>query len=363
MKAKIYFNSIGVLTSYNVELPKALSSLGLNMYIDAEVNLTRLFLIREKIFHGYKPNLCFVSTFQKLISQDLLRKYFNRFNVLHLNSARSSLVRKIVRLSNRPKILVLHQAPLPETIYDEIADFIDVFVAPSEFTAKNEMKKIGSKPIVIHHGVNTKLFNPFISKEVARRILRIPLNSKVVLWNDRISPEKDLKTMFKAIPLIAKEVHEIYFYIKGRAVDRKYFKNIRRIFEKVKAISKVRIHIGWIFHEKLPMLYRAADIFIRTSLHENFGLGFIESMACGVPIVASDIPTAREVISNAGLFFKPKDPNDLAEKTITLLTNDYLRSKLASRSVDRVLRNFSIESAAAKYFKLYVQLTEACDQH
>ncbi|MGC9107457.1 MAG: glycosyltransferase [Infirmifilum sp.] len=40
-------------------------------------------------------------------------------------------------------------------------------------------------------------------------------------------------------------------------------------------------------HSKLPILYRAADVFVRTSLYENFGLGFIESMACSTPVVGS----------------------------------------------------------------------------
>ena len=203
---KVYFTCIGVLLSYNLSLPKMLSTLGVEVYIDAEVNLTKYFLFREKLLRRFKPKLCFLSMFSKFLSTNSLAKRLKNFDILHVNAI-SDYTKKVLRLGSGAKILVLHTAPLPEELYSEIGDYVDVFVAPSNFTLKCEklkMRKYTNKPmVVIHHGIDTSFFNTSISVEEARKKLGLPANRKVVLWNDRISPEKDLKTFLKAIPLIA----------------------------------------------------------------------------------------------------------------------------------------------------------------
>jgi glycosyltransferase involved in cell wall biosynthesis len=352
---KVFFQSIGVLTTYNLDLTKALSKLGVNVYVDAECSLARLMLLRAKLFTDYDPHLRFLAIIHKLIPKEHLKKLIKRFDVLHINSL-SDFSSKVIKLSDKPKVFVLHSAPLAKETYEEIKDHIDAFIAPSEFTAKEESSKLGFKPIVIHHGVDTVLFNTSILRPVARKRLNIPTKTKVVLWNDRVSPEKDLETFLRAIQLIEREVSNVYFYIKMRAVNKNYFRGIRDLLENVKRKSNVRIHIGWIMHEELPFLYRSADVFVRTSLYENFGLGFVEAMACGTPVVAPNIPIASEVLNGIGLLFNLRDPEDLAHKVITLLNHDGLREELSRASVERVEKNFTWETAAKKYLSIYESL-------
>jgi glycosyltransferase involved in cell wall biosynthesis len=105
---------------------------------------------------------------------------------------------KMAKKLGKPVVVVLHAAPFPKEAYNAINDYVGIYVALSNFTKIHEESKIGSKRVVvIHHGVDTELFNPSIPREVARRKLGIPLNVKVILWNDRISPEKDLRTFYK----------------------------------------------------------------------------------------------------------------------------------------------------------------------
>lgn len=59
---------------------------------------------------------------------------------------------------------------------------------------------------MIHHGVDTELFNHSIPREVARRKIGLPLNAKVVLWNDRISPKKDLETFIESMEHVLSEM-------------------------------------------------------------------------------------------------------------------------------------------------------------
>jgi glycosyltransferase involved in cell wall biosynthesis len=131
-------------------------------------------------------------------------------DVVHLNSLNVKLAKTAKKL-NKPVIAVPYAAPFPKEAYDAINDCVDVYVVPSNFTKTHEESKIGSKKVVvIHHGINTELFNTSIPCEAARKRLGIPLNVKVILWNDRISPEKDLKTFLQAAEIILREVKEAY---------------------------------------------------------------------------------------------------------------------------------------------------------
>lgn len=351
---KIFFQSIGVLTTYNIDLPNYLCELGADVYTDSEVNLSRLVLLGNKLIGGYRPKLKFMSLLQLILSKKVF-KDLEGFDVLHLN-AKSKFCEKILTMSKRPKIFVLHEAPLQRGWYEKFKDFVDVFVAPSEFTATNEACKIGYKPVVIHHGVNTFLFNTTIPKCVAREKLGIPPDSRVVLWNDRISPEKDLLTFLQAIPTIAREVPNTLFYIKGRACVHTYFKPLRKLIRALKRNFSIKMHIGWISHKRLPLLYRSADLFVRTSLYESFGLGVIESMACGVPVVAPDYATFPEILGDAGIYFHVQDSEDLAIKVITLLKHDEVAKEKAEEGLERIRERFTWGIAAKKYMSLYGRL-------
>jgi glycosyltransferase involved in cell wall biosynthesis len=64
---------------------------------------------------------------------------------------------------------------------------------------------------------------------------------------------------------------------------KSYYESLKSDLTTLLDTRRAKLHIGWIPHSKLPLLYRAADIFVRTSRYENFGLGVIEAMACGTP--------------------------------------------------------------------------------
>lgn len=117
------------------------------------------------------------------------------------------------------------------------------------------------------------------------------------------------------------------------------------ISDKVKFLGKVP-------DEKLPEIYRQADLFVLPSINKNeaFGLVLLEAMASGLPVIASDLPGVRTVfqIGQQGLLAQPGNANDLKSKIEEILNNDILREKMGQEARRLVLEKYSWEEAGKK---------------
>src|SRR3990167_3830183 len=95
-----------------------------------------------------------------------------------------------------------------------------------------------------------------------------------------------------------------------------------------------RVHfLGHVNSHELPALYAGAEIFVFPSIYEGFGLPPLEAMSYGVPVAVSKSSSLPEVVGDAGLYFDPLNPADIAEKIRMLLTDASLRERLKKRSL------------------------------
>lgn len=107
-----------------------------------------------------------------------------------------------------------------------------------------------------------------------------------------------------------------------------------------------KIHrIGYASREVARDLYRAAEAFVYPSLAEGFGLPVLEAMACGTPVVASDVAALREVGGEAVVYAPPRDPAALAREIERALEDDIIRQRLRAAGPPRAAR-FSWTAAA-----------------
>jgi glycosyltransferase involved in cell wall biosynthesis len=105
------------------------------------------------------------------------------------------------------------------------------------------------------------------------------------------------------------------------------------------------IILGWVEENDLPHIFNRAEIFIFPSLYEGFGMPVIQAMACGVPVISSNIEVLREVAQEAALFFDCHNSIDLAQKIELIQKDKNLKEDLIKKGLIRC-QNFSWEKCA-----------------
>jgi hypothetical protein len=107
----------------------------------------------------------------------------------------------------------------------------------------------------------------------------------------------------------------------------------------------------------LAALMSAATLFVFPSLEEGFGLPPLEAMACGTPVVASNMSSMPEVLADAALLVSPLDARELADAMAAILTSPALAAQLAERGLERS-RSFSWEATARQTLAVYESMVQ-----
>ena len=185
---------------------------------------------------------------------------------------------------------------------------------------------------ILPNGIDCERFSPAVSPIEERGGGRIR-----ILYVGRMDQRKGVPYLLKAIPLAQKRLDariELVLVGEGRLRSLLFPKPARLRGAEIRAIGRIE-------PELLPRYYRSADIFCSPATgRESFGIVLLEAMASGVPVIASDIPGFRRVISHGvdGLLTRPRDPDAIAEAIVTLGSNGSYREELGSRGRKKALR-------------------------
>ncbi len=204
-------------------------------------------------------------------------------------------------------------------------------------TVARELKSISDAPkriVPVHLGIDEKRFSTHKETYDDKVLHRYGLSNSYFLFVGTREPRKNLSTVLDAYRSARESEMTCEFVIVGR---------YGWMQENTLSFPGVR-WLGHVPDNDLPALYRNASALIASSVYEGYDLPPMEALACGTPVIASDIPVHREVLGDAAMYVSPTDIAGWA----TLFMGDLLKEKVPPRAS---IRDWRI--VAADTMKVY----------
>lgn len=203
----------------------------------------------------------------------------------------------------------------------ELAQSSHRIIASTEREKSALVQYCGASPgriSVIPCGVNLRLFQP-VDREIARQELGLNSN-RVILFVGRIEPLKGIDRLIRAFSYLPHANGLKLLIAGGDDSSQQEVQGLKELSHKLHIEDSVTF-LGLIKQERLPYFYSAADVCVLPSYYESFGLVALESLACGTPVVASDVGDLRKIIheGETGYVARDNTPRHLAEKIALLL--------------------------------------------
>jgi len=204
----------------------------------------------------------------------------------------------------------------------ELARNCHHIIAPTEREKEELVQHYGSSPeriSVIPCGVNLELFQP-MNKEMAKQQLGF-VDDKVILFVGRIEPLKGIDQLLKAMPYLQNGQGPRLVIIGGDENSQYEMERLQGLSRDLNVQDSVTF-LGSTKQEKMPYFYSAADACVIPSHYESFGLVALESLACGTPVVATDVGDLKSIIrqGETGYVVTDGTPAHLADKIALLLS-------------------------------------------
>ncbi len=232
-------------------------------------------------------------------------------------------------------------------------------IAVSDYT-KNKAELISGNSLIetIPNFVDPEKFFLLNQKE-SREQFGFKESDKILLTLSRLVKRKGHEIVINALSLIVKTIPNIKYVIAGSG-EKRYEEDLKRLVSRLELDNNV-LFLGYIEEEKKNDLYNACDIYIMNSHKTNdqgdsegFGITFLESNACGKPIIGTEVGGIPDAISNYenGLLIEPNNPSRTAAAILELFNNHDLYNRLSINGLSRIEKNFSIKKVGKKYIKI-----------
>jgi glycosyltransferase involved in cell wall biosynthesis len=229
--------------------------------------------------------------------------------------------------------------------------YTDHIITVSEFSKKELMAGYqipDDKISVVYNGV-TDIYKPLDQEASERARKRFAGGHPYFLYLGAIHPRKNVKTLIHAFEQFkSKTAHHHQLVIAGRASW-----HTEDVFEAIeKSPFKCSIHLpGYVPTADAVHLVGGAEAMIYPSVYEGFGIPLVEAMACGVPVICSNVSSLPEVAGNAALLFEPHDIDALALHMKRIVEEEVLRKELITLGHERS-KYFSWDKSAEKVYEI-----------
>jgi glycosyltransferase involved in cell wall biosynthesis len=234
-------------------------------------------------------------------------------------------------------------------------------IAVSEATRRDVMNTLGITPdrIRLVYNAPDPIFTaPVRSLELeeSHRIMeRYQINYPFLLYAGNIRPQKNIPRLIEAFAVLRDEIakHPVYSNLRlviiGDEISK--YPAVRHAVFQSRVEQWVRF-LGFVPIQTLRIFYKAAAAFVFPSLYEGFGLPPLEAMACGTPVVTSNVSSLPEVVGDAAVTVNPENVFDIERGMREALMDTACRFRCIERGFEQV-RRFSWDRTARQVLGIY----------
>lgn len=210
---------------------------------------------------------------------------------------------------------------------------------------------------VVHNSVDAARFRPFKDSEAARaaalRAKLAPRGEKLLVHVSNFRPVKNIPDVLKVFVRVRRNLScRLILIGEGPELPR------ARKMVAAEGVTDDVLFLGNQDLESVAEILACADLFLLPSGHESFGLAALEAMACGVPVLATEIGGLREVVTDGedGWLCCVGDICCMAHRALTLLTDEVERKRMGAAAEKKAVERFSPEKFVAAYEAIYYRV-------
>lgn len=227
----------------------------------------------------------------------------------------------------------------------------DAVIAISRATKIDVVRDLQPDPAnvhVIYEGADDR-FRPYSKAELDAFRKRTGRTTPYILFVNQWRPHKGLPELIEAFGILKQAGLPHQLVITGKS--NKHFPDIQATIDGSPYRADI-ITPGFVPDEDLPLYNAAASVLAFPSYYEGFGLGLLEAMGCGTPVVCTKTSSIPEVAGDAGLYVPPQDASALAAALKRVLTDAKLAAELSKKSLEQV-KQFSWAAMAQQTYAVY----------
>ncbi|MFH1346806.1 MAG: glycosyltransferase [Spirochaetota bacterium] len=229
-------------------------------------------------------------------------------------------------------------------------NFCDLVINPSQ-SLTDALKEKGLKvpTEIIRNSIDTDLFQP-VSNAKEKNLIKksFGVEDKSIVYMGRLSYEKSIDKVIKAFALMLEKSPDLKLMLVGDGPEKKKLEDLAK---ELKIENKI-IFTGFLYKNGLIKALQANDVFLSACKNENMPLSVAQAMATGLPLVVVKENGLAELVKENinGFFCKTDNPEDMAEKTLKLLSNTGLLKKFGAGS-----RKMAMEYSNGKITNLLIE--------
>ncbi len=174
---------------------------------------------------------------------------------------------------------------------------------------------------------------------------------QVIFYIGRLVREKGVTTLIRAFLKISQEMPSAKLIIGGQGPQAS---ELQELVEELDLNDRVWF-TGYVSEELRDWIYRRANVAVFPSLYEPFGIVALEAMACGTPVIVSDVGGLAEIVSHGetGIKVAPADEEDLAFAILRILSDSYLASRLRFQALRLIKDKYNWDNITDKTSQVY----------